>query len=112
MVTYARHCGIVSLKRSLCKRSTAQPMAAWESKWVDACVCASPASRTTSGCILLMAYANGRKRLNDMVEHMRERIAGKIGNDNANAFKLRRLCMMYDTKKSGMVGNLPPPFFI
>eukprot|EP00884_Botryococcus_braunii_P009611 jgi/Botrbrau1/18651/Bobra.0367s0087.1 len=38
-----------------------------------------------------------------MLEHMKERIAGKIGNANDNAFKLRKLFKMYDTDRSGQV---------
>jgi len=34
---------------------------------------------------------------------MKERIAGKIGNSNNNAFKLRKLFAMYDTEKTGLV---------
>lgn len=40
------------------------------------------------------------KRLGHMLEHMRERIAGKMGNANDNAFKLRKLFKMYDTLKT------------
>lgn len=34
---------------------------------------------------------------------MKERIAGKIGNFNNNAFKLRKLFATYDTDKTGLV---------
>ena len=44
-----------------------------------------------------------RKRLNDTVLHMKERIAGKIGNANNNAFKLRKLFAMADKDKTGLV---------
>ena len=44
-----------------------------------------------------------RKRLNETLEHMRERISGKLGNRNDNAFKLRKLFAMYDTQKTGKV---------
>ncbi|BDA43945.1 hypothetical protein COCOBI_05-1290 [Coccomyxa sp. Obi] len=45
----------------------------------------------------------GEKRLNDTVLHMKERVAGKIGNANNNAFKLRKLFAMYDTQKTGLI---------
>ena len=38
-----------------------------------------------------------------MLGHMKERIGGKIGNQNNNAFKLRKLFAMYDTQKTGLV---------
>ena len=38
-----------------------------------------------------------------MLGHMNERIGGKIGNQNNNAFKLRKLFAMYDTQKTGLV---------
>lgn len=37
--------------------------------------------------------------------HMKERLAGKIGNANNNAFMLRKLFKMYDTAGSGFVSN-------
>jgi hypothetical protein len=43
------------------------------------------------------------KRLTHMLAHMKERIAGKIGNANDNAFKLRKLFKMYDATGSGSV---------
>ena len=43
------------------------------------------------------------KRLSDMMTHMKERLAGKIGNANNNAFMLRKLFKMYDTAGSGYV---------
>lgn len=43
------------------------------------------------------------KRLSDMLTHMKERLAGKIGNANNNAFMLRKLFKMYDTAGSGYV---------
>ncbi|KAK9915516.1 hypothetical protein WJX75_000165 [Coccomyxa subellipsoidea] len=45
----------------------------------------------------------GEKRLNDTILHMKERIAGKIGNANNNAFKLRKLFAMTDTQKTGLI---------
>lgn len=51
----------------------------------------------------LSPFVSLRKRLNDTMLHMKERIAGKIGNANNNAFKLRKLFAMYDTEKTGMV---------
>jgi Ca2+-binding EF-hand superfamily protein len=39
----------------------------------------------------------------ETILHMKEGIAGKIGNANKNAFKLRKLFAMYDTDKTGMV---------
>lgn len=44
-----------------------------------------------------------RKRLNETLAHMRERISGKLGNRNDNAFKLRKLFAMYDTQRTGKV---------
>lgn len=44
-----------------------------------------------------------RKRLHDMIQHMTERLAGKIGNANNNAFMLRKLFKMYDTANTGQV---------
>lgn len=38
-----------------------------------------------------------------MITHMKERLAGKIGNANNNAFMLRKLFKMYDTAGSGYV---------
>lgn len=49
-----------------------------------------------------------RKRLDEMLGHMKERIGGKIGNQNNNAFKLRKLFAMYDTQKTGLVRNMFP----
>ncbi|KAL0042540.1 hypothetical protein WJX79_002907 [Trebouxia sp. C0005] len=46
----------------------------------------------------------GDKRLSDMMTHMKERLAGKIGNANNNAFMLRKLFKMYDTAGSGYIG--------
>lgn len=40
-----------------------------------------------------------------MMTHMKERLAGKIGNANNNAFMLRKLFKMYDTAGSGFVSN-------
>ena len=45
------------------------------------------------------------KRLSDMMTHMKERLAGKIGNANNNAFMLRKLFKMYDTAGSGFVST-------
>ncbi|KAK9843793.1 hypothetical protein WJX81_006652 [Elliptochloris bilobata] len=45
----------------------------------------------------------GEKRLDEMLGHMKERIGGKIGNQNNNAFKLRKLFAMYDTQKTGLI---------
>lgn len=38
-----------------------------------------------------------------MMEAMRERLAGKMGNANNNAFKLRKLFKMWDSTGSGWV---------
>ena len=40
-----------------------------------------------------------------MMTHMKERLAGKIGNANNNAFMLRKLFKMYDTAGSGLVST-------
>ena len=51
-----------------------------------------------------------RKRLNETFAHMRERISGKLGNRNDNAFRLRKLFAMYDTQRTGKVTlNAPVP---
>lgn len=50
-----------------------------------------------------------RKRLDEMLGHMKERIGGKIGNQNNNAFKLRKLFAMADTAKTGLVRALQQP---
>ena len=42
-----------------------------------------------------------------MMTHMKERLAGKIGNANNNAFMLRKLFKMYDTAGSGYVSPHP-----
>ena len=41
-----------------------------------------------------------------MMTHMKERLAGKIGNANNNAFMLRKLFKMYDTAGSGLVSTI------
>ena len=51
-----------------------------------------------------------RKRLDEMLGHMKERIGGKIGNQNNNAFKLRKLFAMYDTQKTGLVRVMSTQF--
>ena len=40
-----------------------------------------------------------------MIQHMTERLAGKIGNANNNAFMLRKLFKMYDTANTGQVSS-------
>ena len=45
-----------------------------------------------------------------MLGHMKERIGGKIGNQNNNAFKLRKLFAMYDTQKTGLVRVMSTQF--
>lgn len=45
-----------------------------------------------------------RKRLAKMLGTMRERLSAKLGNNNDNAFKLRKLFKMYDKRDEGMVG--------
>jgi hypothetical protein len=44
-----------------------------------------------------------RERLESMMEAMRERLAGKMGSANNNAFKLRKLFKMWDSTGSGRV---------
>lgn len=44
-----------------------------------------------------------RKRLQKMISTMRERMEAKLGNSNNNAFRMRRLFLMYDAAKSGRV---------
>ena len=38
-----------------------------------------------------------------MISTMRERLSAKLGNNNDNAFKMRKLFKMYDKQESGMV---------
>lgn len=38
-----------------------------------------------------------------MLGTMRERLSAKLGNNNDNAFKLRKLSKMYDKREAGMV---------
>lgn len=44
-----------------------------------------------------------------MMEAMRERLAGKMGNANNNAFKLRKLFKMWDSTGSGRVREFACP---
>ena len=44
-----------------------------------------------------------RERLETVMAHMKERIAGKMANRSDNAFRLRRLFKMYDANHTGMV---------
>jgi hypothetical protein len=46
-----------------------------------------------------------RKRLAKMISTMRERLSAKLGNNNDNAFKMRKLFKMYDKKEVGMVSS-------
>jgi hypothetical protein len=46
-----------------------------------------------------------RKRLKDVISHMRERIYGRIGNKSDNAFKLRKFAKMYDLDQTGYVSH-------
>lgn len=62
--------------------------------------------RCTTGCTINAepdTQAACRKRLDETFAHMRERISGKLGNRNDNAFKLRKLFAMYDTQRTGKV---------
>lgn len=43
------------------------------------------------------------KRLAKMISTMRERLSAKLGNNNDNAFKMRKLFKMYDRKEVGTV---------
>jgi hypothetical protein len=43
------------------------------------------------------------KRLAKMISTMRERMSAKLGNNNDNAFRMRKLFKMYDKTDSGMV---------
>jgi len=45
----------------------------------------------------------GEKRLQKIISTMRERLEAKMGNQNNNAFKFRKLFQMYDKDKSGRV---------
>jgi hypothetical protein len=47
-----------------------------------------------------------RKRLAKMISTMRERLSAKLGNNNDNAFKMRKLFKMYDKKEVGMVSDV------
>ena len=44
-----------------------------------------------------------RKRLKDILAHMRERCYGRIGNRSDNAFRLRKFAKMYDKEQTGYV---------
>lgn len=44
-----------------------------------------------------------RERLLKMMTRMRERLEAKLGNSNDNAFKLRKLFKMYDSRNTGLV---------
>jgi hypothetical protein len=44
-----------------------------------------------------------RKRLLKMIASIGERLAAKLGNANDNAFKMRRLCKMYDKEGTGEI---------
>jgi Ca2+-binding EF-hand superfamily protein len=43
------------------------------------------------------------KRLAKMISTMRERMSAKLGNNNDNAFKMRKLFKMYDKQDTGLV---------
>lgn len=45
------------------------------------------------------------KRLAKMIGTMRERMSAKLGNNNDNAFKMRKLFKMYDKQDTGMVST-------
>lgn len=45
------------------------------------------------------------KRLAKMISTMRERLSAKLGNNNDNAFKMRKLFKMYDKQDTGMVSS-------
>lgn len=49
------------------------------------------------------AAAACSKRLAKMISTMRERLSAKLGNNNDNAFKMRKLFKMYDKQETGMV---------
>jgi len=40
-----------------------------------------------------------------MISTMRERMSAKMGNNNDNAFKMRKLFKMYDTEDAGLVSR-------
>ena len=46
-----------------------------------------------------------RERLHLVLDHMKERIAGKMANRSDNAFRLRRLFKMYDTEGTGLIST-------
>jgi hypothetical protein len=70
-----------------CIHSTCRRVTHWGSK---------PASCGIASC-------GCRKRLNHILSHMKDRLAGKTGNANNNAFKLRKLFKMHDTNRTGYV---------
>jgi len=45
----------------------------------------------------------GEKRLQKMVSTMRERMDAKVGNSNDNAYRIRKLFMAWDERKTGLV---------
>ncbi|GFH19285.1 uncharacterized protein HaLaN_16209, partial [Haematococcus lacustris] len=45
----------------------------------------------------------GEARLRKIIQTMRERLTAKMGNNNDNAFRFRRLFQAFDTAKTGKV---------
>lgn len=52
-----------------------------------------------------MCFLPCSKRLAKMISTMRERMSAKLGNNNDNAFKMRKLFKMYDKEDTGRVSR-------
>lgn len=80
----------------------------WISRIMTTLVCSGPCMSVVSQC-----YGYPRsERLEAMMEAMRERLAGKVGNANNNAFKLRKLFKMYDSTGCGRVRSIDVQNFV
>ena len=52
-----------------------------------------------------MKWGICRKRLNDTLAHMRERIQGRLSNKSDNTFKIRKLFKLFDKEQTGYVSS-------
>lgn len=64
---------------------------------------ALPGLEAQHSALLLSAACTHSKRLAKMISTMRERMSAKLGNNNDNAFRMRKLFKMYDKTDSGLV---------
>jgi len=65
----------------------------------------APSHRHHTSWLLLLPPVLHSKRLAKMISTMRERLSAKLGNNNDNAFKMRKLFKMYDKQDTGMVSS-------